>query len=481
MPQVNQINQSVLQFLFKGKMGIEIEEHRVDQERQSLSQFDHPQQLGNRRHQPYFQTDFSESMEELITAPHHRLVGVTNQLHNLQQLLNEQLQPNEIIWPLSMPPRLQADDVTFLEQTFKREWYQGYRDLLLAKYGPLRHIMCGIHVSYSPDPAIVTWYQEQHHLDNFTTAKNQLLFQITQHLVGFRWLLTYLYGASPLDENQAGPQKPVRSIRASRKGFANLPDVHIEYNTLTGFIQAQADAIKTGQLFAPSEFYGPVRLKGSDDLDTLLDTGIQYLELRVLDDDPFALDGMQLSTLQFVKLLIISGILFPRDWDKEKLQQAANANQQVAVSAPTEPLPAKLHLQAQQLIDQLQSVLDQLPNALEWQAALALVQEQINDPKQTIGDRLVDEIKDNSLMEFGFRQGERFKQMRTQASLQEQFREIAPELIPQYRYLAETGIPFVVDSPTKFTVQPDSEQTMTVTNKTSLTTLQSRYDNHDKG
>ncbi|USS91172.1 glutamate--cysteine ligase [Fructilactobacillus carniphilus] len=475
MTQVNQANQSLVQLLFKGQMGIEIEEHRVDQDRQSLSQFDHPQQLGNRRHQPYFQTDFSESMEELITAPHHRLVGVTNQLHNLQQLLNEQLQPHEIVWPLSMPPRLQAADVTFLEQTFKREWYQGYRDLLLAKYGPLRHIMCGIHVSYSPDPAIVTWYQKQQHLDNFTTAKNQLLFQITQHLVGFRWLLTYLYGASPLDENQTGLQPPVRSIRASQKGFANLPDVHIEYNTLTGFIQEQADAIKTGQLFAPSEFYGPVRLKGSDDLDTILDTGIQYLELRVLDDDPFALDGLQLTTLQFVKLLMVAGILFPRDWNVETLQQAANANQQVAMADPTMPLPAELHLQAQRLIDQLQSVLDRLQNASELQVALDLVQEQINDPLRTTGAKLAKEIKDNSLIEFGFRQGERFKQIRMQAPLEQQFLEIAPELISQYRYLSQTGIPFVVESPTTLTVQPNSEQEMTVTDKTSLATLQARW------
>ncbi|USS87584.1 glutamate--cysteine ligase [Fructilactobacillus hinvesii] len=480
MTQANEVRPETVRLLLQGKMGIEIEEHRVDQQRHSLSQFDHPSQLGDRRKQPYFQTDFSESMEELITAPHRRLVGIMNQLHSLQQLLNEQLHPTEIIWPFSMPPRLEATDVQFLEQTFKREWYQGYRDLLLAKYGPFRHIMCGIHVSYSPAGAVVQWYQQQQGIADPIKAKNQLLFQITQQLVGFRWLLTYLYGASPLDENQTEPHEPIRSIRASRNGFANLPDVHINYDTLEGFIQEQAAAIQTGQLFAPSEFYGPVRLKGGNDLNTILQTGIEYLELRVLDDDPFALDGIQLSTLKFIRLLIIAGILFPHEWNHTTLTEAAKFNQRVAEARPTDPLPSELQKRAQELIDQLQAVVVVLPEASGWQAALNLVQQQISDPLQTTAARLATHIHNHSLLEFGFMVGKRRKEQREQETLTQQFPDIDKTLIPQYRYLTQVGVPFTVTAPTLLTLPNNTADPFKVTPKTTLATLQVRYQQKDK-
>ncbi|USS93842.1 glutamate--cysteine ligase [Fructilactobacillus ixorae] len=475
MGQKKQNAAVTVETLLSGWTGVEIEEHRVEQHPRRLSRFDHPAQLGDRHYQPYFQTDFSESMEELITAPHQAVRAVSSQLHSLQQLLMEQLHPDEVIWPLSMPPKLQPTDVTFLEKTFKRDWYQGYRDLLLAKYGPLQHIMCGVHVSYSPTPAIVNWYQARHQIADQVTAKNQLMFQITQELVGFRWLLTYLFGASPLDENQPAPRPLVRSLRASHRGFGNRADVHVSYQRLADFVNQQLDAIRMNKLFAPSEFYGPVRLKAKKGLASIPQQGIDYLELRTLDNDPFAADGIAPTTLRVVRLLILAGILFPEPWDAKRLADAATANDQVALAAPTAPLPADLQASAKQLVEQLQLVVKQLPNPADWQASLAMVHDRLQNPQQTTAGRLVSYVRQDSLSEFGFQRGLATKRARQGATLTAQFPDVVPALVPVYRYLAQTGIPFRVATPTKLVVTIADHAPITVTNPAQLAELQALW------
>ncbi len=64
----------VAEQLYHSLIGIEIEEHRIDQHGQ-LSQLPYPKHLGSRRYHPYLQSDFSESMSELITILIPTLVG----------------------------------------------------------------------------------------------------------------------------------------------------------------------------------------------------------------------------------------------------------------------------------------------------------------------------------------------------------------------------------------------------------------------
>ncbi|MDN6596825.1 MAG: gamma-glutamylcysteine synthetase, partial [Lentilactobacillus parabuchneri] len=65
----------VAEQLYHSLIGIEIEEHRIDQHGQ-LSQLPYPKHLGSRRYHPYLQSDFSESMSELITDPNPNIGGV---------------------------------------------------------------------------------------------------------------------------------------------------------------------------------------------------------------------------------------------------------------------------------------------------------------------------------------------------------------------------------------------------------------------
>lgn len=88
----------LLESLFSGYFGLEIGEHRVQLDSQSLSQHPHYQNLGNRRSNSYFQTDFSESQEEIITDKKPTTKDALSHLHELQTILVSELKDDEIIW-----------------------------------------------------------------------------------------------------------------------------------------------------------------------------------------------------------------------------------------------------------------------------------------------------------------------------------------------------------------------------------------------
>ncbi|WP_258435353.1 hypothetical protein [Levilactobacillus brevis] len=98
--------------------------------------------------------------------------------------------------------------------------------------------------------------------------KNALYFRLAQNFVRYQWLLTYLFGASPIaeagffDPVPAELQHPVRSIRNSRFGFVNLPQEQVGYESLPGHLAQLQAMIDAGTYFSAHEFYGPVRLKG---------------------------------------------------------------------------------------------------------------------------------------------------------------------------------------------------------------------------
>ncbi len=124
--------------------------------------------------------------------------------------------------------------------------------------------MAGVHVNFSPSDDVITWYRQRNNIASHSFAKNQLFFQIAQQVVGYRWILTYLFGASPVSENSADniPNnrhaiQPVRSWRASNFGFANRPEVTVDYTDFQTHVYQIQQHIADGDFYDKSEFYGP--------------------------------------------------------------------------------------------------------------------------------------------------------------------------------------------------------------------------------
>ncbi|WP_395318300.1 glutamate--cysteine ligase [Fructilactobacillus frigidiflavus] len=378
--------------LTKGLFGIEIEEHRVDINSKTISQIKHNHELGDRRTQPYFQTDFSESMEELVTAPQDTVKKSHQQLHNLQKILQLKLTKQEIIWPFSMPPKMNQADVDFLENHFERYWYVDYRKTLIQKYGLFQHIMCGIHVSYSPNEEIILNYQQEKQISDYQTAKNELLFMIARQLTGYRWLITYLFGSSIQDfnENDNIPTEIkhkhpfVKSWRSSKYGFANQQDIDVSYDNFADFETSLNEYIQNGTLFAKSEFYGPVRLKT---LKGHAETQIDYLEFRMLDNDPFSAEGLDRRTLYFIHLLIIDVLVNQNHWSKLELQENRNYNNVVALSEPNQALNEEYAFKANQLFKRLKVIANEIDNP-EYQSTITWIEAMLKNPNETIAGRL---------------------------------------------------------------------------------------------
>lgn len=414
--------------LCKSFLGIEVEEHRVDHNGK-LSREPHPQKLGSRTHHPYLQSDFSESQSEIITAPFDSVGKVIQQLDTLQTILTRSLQNDDRIWPLSMPPALDSLDKQFIAEHFDRPAYKEYRQYLIKKYGVPQKIITGVHVNYSiPNSFFECLYKHyENNFENFNSFKNALYFRIVQNFVLNRWLLTYLFGASPVAErgfftHSSDPkfEHPVRSIRNSRFGYVNnrADQVNVTlYSSLENFIDGLESAVKTGLLYGPAEFYGPVRLRGQDRLSDYYTKGISYLEFRVFDNNPFSTNGVDRNALIFLKIFLIYLLVTPVDEKniKDKLKQAFDENNAVALEQP-DKTTFKFEAGKAVLEKMLELVKFLGLESEETSRILQNFNNVLTHPKLTPAGRLMPVIKNGSLQEFGNKVSSKNKQLLTESN-----------------------------------------------------------------
>lgn len=403
--------EGVSEQLYHGLVGLEIEENRVNKKGQ-LSREPHPQMLGSRSFHPYLQTDFAESQGELITDPNPNIGGVLDQLDTLQTVFYRSLQGGDQIWPLSMPPRVSQDDIDYITAHFGRPAYADYRDYLTKKYGVSAKLLTGVHLNYSiPDPVINRLYAHyEDEFDQVTDFRNALYFRMAQNLVLNRWLVTYLFGASPVAEAGFFDQlpedltHPVRSIRNSHYGYANLPDDGVDatiYQSLPHFVDRLTDLIKTKKLYSQAEFYGPVRLRGMDNLNDISTKGVRYLEFRGIDTTPFRSNGISRHALYLMKLLFIYALVTPVDEERitGQLKQAEADNERVALEEPSQATFKAA--EGQRLFHQLHELAEDLNAHTELINAIDDFAEVVSHPELTPSAKLENHLdKDGSLMTF---------------------------------------------------------------------------------
>lgn len=404
-------------------LGIEIEENRIDKLGR-LSRRPHPKVFGSRTFHPYLQSDFGESQTELITAPNSRVGDALDQLDTLQTVLNRSLDGDDQIWPLSMPPAISKDDRQFIKAHFGRPAYQHYRDYLTQKYGVDRKIMTGVHVNFSLPESVITslFGHYQHQFKDVLAFRNALYFRIAQNMVLRRFLLTYLFGATPVaeagfyDDHPLAPiTHPVRSIRSSQYGYANYEEDDVGadiYQSLPHFINTLEARVASGTLYSQAEFYGPVRFRGQPALPDYLTQGIKYLEFRVFDNAPFTANGVSHKGLQFLKLYFLYLLVTPVDQTniELKLREADQFNNQVALEEPNKP--TFMEEQALVIFQDLHDFAVDLRVPAEQLTVLEEVGEAITHPDLTPAARLVKQLENGSLMSFGVKRAAELKAQR---------------------------------------------------------------------
>src|SRR5258708_4570829 len=337
--------------LTSGLRGIEKETLRVTHDGH-LAMTPHPRALGSALTHPSLTTDYSEALLELITPAEHDAAITLDKLDELHRFVYAELD-DEILWNNSMPALLPDDDKIPIAQygtsNIGKLKYV-YRVGLALRYGRTMQCIAGIHYNYSLNEEV--W--RLLHADQQSTA-NAVDFQSARYLALIRnfrrtnWLLMYLFGASPaLDRRFLRDRahtletfdadtlyRPyATSLRMSDLGYSNTAAqaaLHADYDTLQGYLDALAKAvsqpyppyeaigtqrngewlqINTNVLQIENEFYSTIRPKritypGERPLHALAARGVQYVEVRCMDIDPFEPTGIALETSRFLDAYLL--------------------------------------------------------------------------------------------------------------------------------------------------------------------------------
>ena len=387
--------------ILQANFGIERESLRVNRQGQ-LSHTPHPSCLGARSFHPYIQTDFCEFQMELITPVAKSTTEARRFLGAITDVAGRSISKDELLWPLSMPPRINAKEIQVaqLENEFERH----YRNYLAEKYGTKLQAISGIHYNMELGKDLVeALFQESDQID-IIAFKNALYLKLAQNYLRYRWVITYLFGAAPVAEqgffDQEVPE-PVRSFRNSDHGYVNKEEIQVSFDNLEDYVSDIETYIANGDLIAEKEFYSAVRFRGQKANRSFLDKGITYLEFRNFDLNPFERIGISQTTMDTVHLLILAFLWLdsPENVD-QVLAQSHALNEKIALSHPLEPLPDQAMAETKDIIKALDQLVQHFGLGDYHQDLVKQVKTAFTDPKQTLSAQLLPYIKDKSLADF---------------------------------------------------------------------------------
>ena len=385
--------------ILQANFGIERESLRVNRQGK-LAHTPHPSWLGARSFHPYIQTDFCEFQMELITPVAKSTTEARRFLGAITDVAGRSISKDELLWPLSMPPRINAQEIQVAQ--LENEFERYYRNYLAEKYGTKLQAISGIHYNMELGKDLVeALFQESDQID-IIAFKNALYLKLAQNYLRYRWVITYLFGAAPVAEqgffDQEVPEL-VRSFRNSDHGYVNKEEIQVSFASLEDYVSAIENYIEQGDLIAEKEFYSAVRFRGQKVNRSFLDKGITYLEFRNFDLNPFERIGISQDTMDTVHLLLLAFLWLdaPENVD-QALTQGHALNEKIALSHPLEPLPSEAETQ------NITTALDQLVQHFGLgdyhQGLVKQVKDAFADSSQTLAAQLLPHIKDKSLSDF---------------------------------------------------------------------------------
>ncbi|MEE4167174.1 MAG: glutamate--cysteine ligase [Desulfocapsaceae bacterium] len=353
--QLEQLAVSNAASLLKGTLrGIEKEGLRVDQTG-SLSQKKHPHGLGSALTNAHITTDFSESLLELITPVFDTPEGAVTYLENLHKFTYHHLD-EELIWAASMPCRIEdakSIPIAWFGSSNSGLLKHIYRVGLKHRYGKMMQTLAGIHYNYSlPDDFWQAFQDQLKNRQSLQTFRSSSYFRLIRNFRRHSWLLLYLFGASPAlaDSFLQGKAHNLQamnentlylpyatSLRMSDFGYSPdvQSDLNICFNHLKTYIDSLNEAIHTSYepykkigikvdgryrqlsdtiLQIENEYYSDIRPKrvphaGEKPLHALLHRGVQYVEVRHTDINPFAPVGIDAEQIRFLDTFLLSCLL----------------------------------------------------------------------------------------------------------------------------------------------------------------------------
>ena len=322
----------------------------------NLAQTGHPKALGSALTHPYITTDYSEALLEFITPASSKLTETLEFLKDLHAFSYRHL-GDDVIWPASMPCRLQGNESIPIAQYGSSNIGQMkhvYRQGLGHRYGRTMQSIAGIHYNFSmPDDFWPYCQQLWGNKGDIQTFKSQRYFDLIRNFRRHSWLLIYLFCASPaLDSSFVGDNKSDKlsklgkhtlglpfatSLRMSDLGYQSKAqsELNISYNNLESYIEGMEQAMKrhypdyghigvkvddsyrqlnANILQIENEYYSEIRPKritqaGEKPVAALRKRGVEYVEVRILDTNPLLPVGIDEQQIHFLDTFLLYCLL----------------------------------------------------------------------------------------------------------------------------------------------------------------------------
>lgn len=330
--------------LLRGNFGIEREGLRVD-ENGRLSLLPHPMIFGDKVRNPYITTDFSESQIEVITPTFSDVEGTYNFTKALYDIVAMEI-GEEYLWPQSMPCVTPDDyEIPVAEYSELDKEARKYREKLLDKYGGKKQLISGIHFNFSFDEEFTKKLYEESEKDlSYKEFRSNIYLKLTRNYLRYRWLIVYLLGSTTfmhrtyvkecvnklsLVKSDSYTNDGALSYRNGCCGYKNKVDLFPDYNSVEGYVNSINSFINDGLIESHKELYSQVRLKAKNNVDyfnSILKDGVEYLEYRTIDINPFERGGIALDDLKFMQVFNLF-LLIKEESTYTNWQQDAACNQ----------------------------------------------------------------------------------------------------------------------------------------------------------
>ncbi len=263
--------------------------------------------------------DFCENQTEIntsvATSAEEAIDLLTMHTREIYKKLSEMPAP-ELLWPFSNPAYiLNEDDIPVAQFTGGYASKTNYREYLSNRYGRYKMVLSGIHINYSFSDELLQADYKLSGYDDFQAYKNDMYLMLAERAASYGWIITAITAASPLmdssyvEKGRRGHNtfNGMASTRCSEMGYWNYFTPVLSYRSLHEYVQSIQEYVENGLLAAPSELYYPIRLKprGLNRLETLDREGVDHIELRMVDLNPFEPSGLNLKDLKFAQLLLV--------------------------------------------------------------------------------------------------------------------------------------------------------------------------------
>ena len=405
----------------------------------ALARTAHPKSIGSALTHPRITTDFAESQVEFISGVHRGVDECFDELLDLHAFVYKKLEEQgELLWTSSMPCLIGGEeDIPLADYgtTNEGRLKHLYRMSLALRYGAKMQTVSGIHYNLSFPSELLS-----EAFGSPTSAYMHLIRNVNR----YAWLPILLFGASPalchtfLAEGVVHKLKRwdtgtlyrrfATSLRMGPLGYTGRSqrNLYITCNSLQAYTDGLVQAMKTPyapfsslgfytdgerQQMSPNllqfeaEYYGNIRPKrvpdpGERAVEALMRGGVEYVELRCVDLNPFHPVGISAEQVRFFDCFLLACLLMDSSEDTREEARENRRNQWRVVRSGRSPRLAlnsrgesrEGRAWALELLDTCEvaaGLLDTANDSDQYAASLALQVEKVKDPDLTPSARIL--------------------------------------------------------------------------------------------